>query len=128
MTEAYIGLAGVIIGAVITAWFTWFLDKLRSDREQKIYITRKREESYLRVIDCLVSFGIDINWIYTGESSNEVKTKINSTIPYMKLYASEKIMKDYLALQNELQNNPKKGTYKKMEKLIKNIKKELDID
>lgn len=128
MTEAYIGLAGVIIGAVITALFTWFLDKLRSDREQKIYIIHKKEETYLKAIDCLLSIGTDLRWVLEGEPGNEVKRKINSTIPHLKLYASEKIMKDYLALQKELQSAPNEKTYPKIEKLIKNIKKELNID
>lgn len=128
MTEAYIGLAGIIIGAVITALFTWFLDKLRSDREQKIYINRKKEETYLKAIDCLISLGADLKWLYSGNPCNQVKEKINSTVSYMKLYASEKIWKEYLSLQKELQNAPNEKIYPKIEKLIKNIKKELNID
>lgn len=127
MAEALIGLIGVLIGAVITALFTWFLDELRSDREQKIYITHKREETYLKALDCLISVSADYQWIMTGNPTNEVKEKINSTISYINLYASDKISKNYLALQKELQNSPNKKTYLKMEKLIKDIKKELKI-
>ena len=128
MAEALIGLIGVLIGAVITALFTWFLDELRSDREQKIYITHKREETYLKALDCLISVSADHQLIMTGNPTNEVKEKINSTISYINLYASDKISKNYLALQKELQNSPNKKTYLKMEKLIKDIKKELKIE
>lgn len=128
MAEAVIGLVGVVIGAIITALFTWFLDYLRNVREQKIYIARKREETYLKAIDCLISMGTDLKWLLSGEHCNEIKEKVNSTIPYIKLYASEKIKKKYSSLQKELQNNPNEKTGPKIENLIKNIKKELNIE
>lgn len=127
MKEAIFGLIGMIIGCVLTGLFTWFTDYLRSVREQKIYILRKREETYLRAIDCLVSISTDLKWLLRGDPCNEVKEKINSTVPYVKLYAPSKIAKEYIMLQKEIQNTPNENTYHKMEKLIKNIKKDLKI-
>ena len=59
MTKAVLGLGGVIIGCILTGLFTWFIDYLRSAREQKIYIIRKREETYLKATDCLISISAD---------------------------------------------------------------------
>lgn len=127
MKEAIFGLLGVIIGCILTGLFTWFTDYLKSAREQKIYILRKREETYLKAIDCLIAIGVDLSWLLKGDPRNEVKEKINSTVPYIKLYASSKIAKEYIMLQKEIQNAPDENTYYKIEKLIKNIKKDLKI-
>lgn len=70
MDEAIIGLIGVIIGSLITAFFTLFIDYLKSAREQEIYILRKREETYLKAIDCLISIGTDLKWLLKGDPCN----------------------------------------------------------
>ena len=127
MTKAIFGLIGVIIGSILTGLVTWFIDYLRSAREQKIYILRKREETYLKAIDCLISISTDLKWLLKGDPCNEVKEKINSTVPYIKLYASSKIAKEYIRLQKEIQNTPDENMYHKIEKLINNIKKDLKI-
>ena len=127
MTKAIFCLIGIIIGCVLTGFFTWFIDYLRSAREQKIYILRKREETYLKAIDCLISIGTDLKWLLKGDPCNEVKEKINSTVPYIKLYASSNIAKEYIRLQNEIQTTPDENTYNKTEKLIKDIRKDLKI-
>lgn len=127
MREAIFGLLGVIIGCILTGLFTWFTDYLKSAREQKIYILRKREETYLKAIDCLISISADWRGILQGDPCNEVKEKINSTIPYVELYTPTKIAKEYIALQKEIRNAPDTKTVNKMEKFIENIKKELKI-
>lgn len=127
MKEAIFGLLGVIIGCILTGLFTWFTDYLKSAREQKTYILRKREETYLKAIDCLISISTDWKWVLQGDPRNEVKEKINSTVPYVKLYASSKIAKEYIQLQKEIQNAPDENTCHKIEKLINNIKKDLKI-
>lgn len=47
---------GVIIGAVLTAGFTWFIEYLRAKREEKLYLKRKREEVYLKLLDLLSEY------------------------------------------------------------------------
>lgn len=42
---------GVIIGAVLTAGFTWFVEYLRAKREEKLYLKRKKEEAYLSALE-----------------------------------------------------------------------------
>ena len=68
-----------------------------------------------------------MKWLLKGDPCNEVKEKINSTVPYIKLYASSNIAKEYIRLQNEIQTTPDENTYNKTEKLIKDIRKDLKI-
>ena len=41
---------GVIIGAVLTAGFTWFIEYLRAKRDEKLHLKRKREETYTKIL------------------------------------------------------------------------------
>lgn len=42
---------GIIVGALITTGFTWFLDWRKSVREQKFRSIEKRNEAYFAVFD-----------------------------------------------------------------------------
>lgn len=39
-------LFGIILGAIITGGFTFFIDYYKSSREERIYLKRKREVLY----------------------------------------------------------------------------------
>lgn len=54
MIEAWIAFAGVIVGGFITTGFNWFLEERRYQREQKIYLLRKKEDAYLKALDFIL--------------------------------------------------------------------------
>ena len=61
---------GIIVGALITTGFTWFLDWRKSVREQKFRSIEKRNEAYFAVFD--VFFGLlDTDFNGVGEVYDE---------------------------------------------------------
>ena len=109
---------GVIIGAVLTAGFTWFVEFLKDKREEKLYLKRKREETYLKILS--------IYYIHNQEQNSPFNQLI-STLPQMiekiypaiNMYGSKNIKKTYNYVMHSKEN--------KEELLIKAIRKELGI-
>ena len=64
-------LFGVILGSLLTAGFTCFLDWLKSKREEKIHLREKREETYLKVLDVLTRHEKCCREIYIREEEYE---------------------------------------------------------
>lgn len=53
-------LFGIILGAVLTGGFTFFIDCYKSKREERIYLKRKREVLYQKMYDFSMRFEKDI--------------------------------------------------------------------
>ena len=82
-------LFGVIIGAIFTGGFTWFLDWLRSKRERKFRFQDKREETYVDIIKVFHTL-LDNNWqIY--EVEKRVAVMIDEIKAKAEMYASQEI-------------------------------------
>ena len=85
---AIIGFIGVIIGAVLTAGFTWFIEYLRAKREEKLYLKRKREEAYLSALEVF----FDTMNILDGEKWTQ---NIKSASAKIALYLPDNDVKEY---------------------------------
>ena len=51
---------GIILGAILTGGFTLIVDLIKSNREEKTYIKRKRESLYQKMYDFSMRFEKDI--------------------------------------------------------------------
>lgn len=85
---AKIGFIGVIIGAILTAGFTWFIEFLRARRDEKLYLKRKREEAYLSALEVF----FDTMNILDGEKWTQ---NIKSTSAKVALYLPDNDAKEY---------------------------------
>lgn len=81
---------GVIIGAVLTAGFTWFIEYLRAKREEKLYVKRKREEVYVKLYDFLMRLEKDIRIRKNTYMSEETKNYYNN-LEMQTIWASNKV-------------------------------------
>lgn len=81
---------GVIIGAVLTAGFTWFIEYLRAKRDEKLYVKRKREEVYVKLYDFLMRLEKDIRIRKNTYMSEETKNYYNN-LEMQTIWASNKV-------------------------------------
>lgn len=117
---------GVIIGAVLTAGFTWFIEYLRAKRDEELYVKRKREEVYLKLLDLLNEY---IELHNDNKTPNDVEMKefwvrYKQLRPAVKVYASQHIEEWFLESLNETFYGAIKG---QVNGLAKEIRKELGI-
>ncbi len=84
---------GIIVGALITTGFTWFLDWRKSVREQKFRSIEKRNEAYFAVFD--VFFGLlDTDFNGVGEVYDEhIVGKYEKTRAAVFMYGSKEMKK-----------------------------------
>lgn len=113
-------LCGVIIGGIITAVFTWFLDYLKTKREEKTYIKRKSEAVYLKMLNVLLLHRQEI-CLNKKEITEELTNKLNEYYPEINIYASKNLKEIY----NTTIKNLKEKNEEKV--LINAIRKELGI-
>lgn len=113
-------LFGVLLGGAITAGFTWLLDFLKSRREEKVYIKRKREAVYKNILDVYYTHRQEIN-------KGIDNTDILSSLPHL-------LERNYADI-NIYGSNNIKGIYNKIMKskdnqedlLIKAIRNEIGV-
>ena len=53
-------LFGIILGTILTGGFTILCEKIRANREDRIYLKRKRESLYQKMYDFSMRFEKDI--------------------------------------------------------------------
>ena len=110
----------VLLGGAITAGFTWLLDFLKSRREEKVYIKRKREAVYKNILDVYYTYRQEIN-------KGIDNTDILSSLPHL-------LERNYADI-NIYGSNNIKGIYNKIMKskdnkedlLIKAIRNEICV-
>lgn len=121
----------VLLGALISCGTTLFLDWLKFGREDGVYYRKKREETYLEMLEILEN----VFWVKTFEHIHctpdidlkETTDKLNAKA---QLYVKKQIADDYHKLITDLyrNNNGEKGfTFSKWEKLVSDIRKDLNI-
>lgn len=94
-------LFGIILGALLTAGFTWFVDFLKSKRDRGLYIKQKREELYINVCQVLMEHE---KYRRSHEWPKKCKTMFNALQGQMLIYASKKIYDEYYVLDTEICN------------------------
>lgn len=55
MSEAWIAFTGVIVGSVISAGFTWFIEWRKSKSEERIRLKQEGEEAFRQIIQIFFS-------------------------------------------------------------------------
>ena len=110
-------LFGIILGAVLTGGFTFFIDCYKSKREERIYLKRKREVLYQKMYDFSMRFEKDIRIKKcvnmskgTKDLWNEIQIEsifgnnleLSSNILEVHKQNNEKILEFYSVIKQEL--------------------------
>lgn len=131
---------GIILGSLLTAGFTWFVEWRKSAAEQKVHLREKREEVYLKVLDVLMLNDkcYRRKQIKAQEYEN-YKKMYNKLQSLMLIYASPTIYSRYYKLSNDImetyariekrqdREKMQENNADKIEKLANEIRKELGI-
>ena len=91
MSEAWIAFTGVIVGSVISAGFTWFIEWRKSKSEEKTYLKRKKEEAYFSALSVLY----DIALAKPDTPPRELTIKIDEINAQLRFYGSNEIYEDF---------------------------------
>ncbi len=97
-------LLGVIIGAILTGGFTFLFDYIKSSREEKIYLKRKREALYQKMYDFTMRYEKDIREKKSISLSKEVRDSWNE-IQYESIFGRQKTMDYFYDLFYDLQQS-----------------------
>lgn len=121
----------VLLGALISCGTTWFLDWLKFDREEKTYYRRKREETYLEMLENIDAvFNATISKHFQIENNIDTKKTTNSLRAKAKLYVKKQVADNYHSLMANLyeDNNGENGfTFTKWDRLVSDIRNDLNI-
>ena len=127
---------GIILGAILTGGFTLIVDLIKSNREEKTYIKRKRESLYQKMYDFSMRFEKDIRTKKNTIMSKGTKDLWNE-IQIKSIFGKQSTMETFYDLYEDLQENLEKSANNIIEVHIQNnqrilefyshIKKELGI-
>ncbi|CDF00091.1 unknown [Clostridium sp. CAG:813] len=127
---------GIILGAILTGGFTLIVDLIKSNREEKTYIKRKRESLYQKMYDFSMRFEKDIRTKKNTIMSKGTKDLWNE-IQIESIFGKQSTMETFYDLYEDLQENLEKSANNIIEVHIQNnqrilefyshIKKELGI-
>lgn len=119
-------LVGVLIGSIITALFTWFLDYLKNKREERGYFLRRKEEVYVQALNLFMAIPVDSNWGEFDLSEN-VKKRMFGLCPTVNFYAPKEIKDEYFAILNKILSNKfdVERLNKDIDVLIESMKKDI---
>lgn len=95
---------GIILGAIITGGFTFFIDYYKSSREERIYLKRKREVLYQKMYDFSMRFEKDIRTKKCINMSKATKDLWNE-IQIESIFGKQSTMEYFYDLYEDLQNN-----------------------
>lgn len=94
---------GIILGSLLTAGFTWFVEWRKSVGEQKVHLREKREEVYLEACDILMRLDKCYREKYVEQDEyEEYKKLFNDLQSHMLVYASSEIYDEYYILCEEI--------------------------
>ncbi len=97
-------LLGVIIGAILTGGFTFLFDCIKSSREEKIYLKKKRESLYQKMYDFTMRYEKDIREKKSISLSKEVRDSWNK-IQYESIFGRQETMDYFYDLFYDLQQS-----------------------
>ena len=121
----------IIIGALISCGTTCFLDWLKSGREEKAYYRRKREETYLEMLESIDDiFDVRISKHFQPDKPVNIKKSTANFSARIRLYCKKDIADYYHRLMTKLieYSKDKDGfTFAKWDKLVSDIKEDLNI-
>lgn len=121
----------VLLGAFISCGTTCFLDWLKFCREEKAYYRRKREETYLEMLESIDDiFDVRISKHFQPDKQVDIKESSANFSARIRLYCKKDIADYYHRLMTKLIEDNKGGdgfTFAKWDKLVSDIKEDLNI-
>lgn len=99
---AFIGVGGIILGAIITLFGGMWQSYLQSKREYKMHLRVKREETYIAILNILyllINESLNFN---NKDISEERKLQIDKYYPLINIYASKKVFGKYNLVANKI--------------------------
>lgn len=127
---------GIILGSLLTAGFTLFLDLLKWKRDDKIHLREKREDTYLRMLNILYLLRNETLVSNDKSISEKRKKEIDECFAPINVYASEPIKNMYIKaakkidlffMKNRQDTNSLEDALDLIDEFIKLIRKELGI-
>lgn len=129
-------LIGVIIGAIISSGFTWFIEWRKAIAEQKIHLREKREGVYEMMLKTFQS--LRNNYLTTKGFNipDAIYANFEEISNLLKMYASSDTEKKYNAFMDDFEKDYRKGNndgeaYEKamqyMEELKAHVRQEIGI-
>ena len=113
-------LLGIILGAILTGGFTWFIEWRKTVGEQKHHLRGRREDVYKSILEVYYQYRQEVT---QGISSTDIMSSLphlmKTYYPAINMYAS----KDVKDIYNQAMHNKKN----KEKELIEAIRKELDV-
>ena len=100
-------LFGIILGSLFTGGFTLLCEILKSKRDEKIYLKRKRESLYQKMYDFSMRFEKDIRTKKSIIMSKGTKDLWNE-IQIESIFGRQATMECFYDLYEDLQNNLEK--------------------
>ena len=120
----FFSLVGVIVGAILTSGFTFFIEYLRAKREEKLHLKRKREETYTKILQICANIVIRVKC--DNICSPEELDNLNNLNMSLQIYGSKNICNKFYEIQQSLLDEPDKAQAK-LEIFKDYIRKELSI-
>ena len=120
-------LIGIIVGAILTGGFTWFIEWRKSVGEQKVHLREKREELYEQMYDFVMRYEKDARTYKSRKYISEETRDAFNAIEPKTIWAVVNIREQFYSLFGEIMDSA--NSYKKhWEKTSdKNRKKILDF-
>jgi len=120
-------LIGVIVGAILTGGFTWFVEWRKFVRDQKVHLRNKREELYEQMYEFVMCYEKDARTYKSNKYISEDTRDFYNEIEPKTIWATVKIREQFYTLFEDIMESAK--SYKKhWEKTSdKNRKKILDF-
>jgi len=109
---------GVIIGSLLTAGFTWFIEWRKAATEQKFHIREKREETYLKILSIYYTQRQEQN-VPVKKIISQLPIMIEKIYPSINVWGSKKVKSIFDKVMKSKDNQE--------ELLIKTIREELGI-
>ena len=88
-------LFGIILGALLTGGFTWFLEWRKYVAEQKNHLREKREEIYLKMLNILYILRNEALNTNNKDITQLRKQEINECYALINMYASKNVKEKY---------------------------------
>ena len=104
-------LIGIIVGAILTGGFTWFIEWRKSVGEQKVHLREKREELYEQMYGFVMRYEKDARTYKSRKYISEETRDIFNEIESKTIWATVSIREKFYSLFGEIMESA--NSYKK---------------
>lgn len=102
---------GIILGSLLTAGFTWFVEWRKSISDEKNHLQRKREELYVQMYDLVMRYEKDARTYKSKKYISEETRDIFNEIEPKTIWATVNIREKFYSLFGEIMESA--NSYKK---------------